>query len=140
MHSIYLDNNATTPMDARVLEAMLPYFTEIYGNAASAGHSFGRQARQAVDSARESIAKSLNASSPDEIIFTSGATESDNLAVKGVARALKKHGNHIITVETEHKAVLDSCHCLEREGFKVTYLGVDCQGMIDIDELARSIT
>src|ERR1051325_7798209 len=106
MRPIYLDNNATTALDARVLDAMLPYFTEIYGNAASAGHGFGRQARQAVDTARESIARSLNAT-PDEIIFTSGATESDNLAVKGVARALKKHGNHVITVETEHKAVLD---------------------------------
>src|SRR5690348_12864276 len=128
---IYLDNNATTRVDSRVLDAMLPYFTDVFGNAASSGHPFGRAAMKAVSEARASIARSINAADPREIVFTSGATESDNLAIKGVADALADKGDHIITAPTEHKAVLDSCHRLEAEGFRVTYLSVDRCGMID---------
>src|SRR5687767_11458390 len=125
---IYLDNNATTPVDPRVVDAMLPYFTHFFGNAASTGHSFGRDARKAVESARATIACALNAGEPGEVVFTSGATESDNLALKGVAYARREKGDHIVTVRTEHKAVLDSGHALEREGFRVTYLPVDRDG------------
>ena len=136
---IYLDNNATTPVDPRVLDAMLPYFLHTFGNAASTGHSFGREARKAVEAARASIGRSLNAAEPGEIVFTSGATESDNLAVKGVAYARRDKGDHIITVRTEHKAVLDSGHALERDGFRVTYLPVDADGMVDLQELAAAM-
>jgi cysteine desulfurase len=137
---IYLDNNATTKIDPRVLETMLPFLTEFYGNAASRSHSFGGKASEAVDRARESIARSLNARSPQEIVFTSGATEADNLAVKGVAEACAGRGDHIITATTEHKAVLDSCHALERRGFRVTYLDVDRDGLVDLNALADAIT
>lgn len=136
---IYMDHSATTPVDPRVLEAMLPYFTESFGNAASRNHPFGWKAEEAIDKSREQIAALIGAS-PKEIIFTSGATESDNLAILGVAEFLKEKGNHIITVNTEHKAILDPCLHLEREGYEVTYLGVDSKGLINIDELKAAIT
>jgi len=136
---IYLDNHATTPMDPRVLSAMLPYFTEYFGNAASRNHEFGWIAEQAVDKARKQIAD-LIGTSPREIIFTSGATESDNLAIKGVAEMYAEKGNHIITAATEHKAVLDTCKKLEKLGFRVTYLPVRGDGLIDLDMLKEAIT
>jgi cysteine desulfurase len=137
---IYMDNHATTPLDQRVLEAMLPYFTEKFGNAASRNHSFGWEAEEAVDRARGQIAELINAKSK-EIIFTSGATESDNLAVKGVLEFHKDKGNHIITCVTEHKAILDSCRTLERNGKAVvTYLPVDKYGMVDPDAVRKAIT
>ncbi len=136
---IYLDNNATTPMDPRVLEAMLPYFTERFGNAASRNHSFGWVAEEAVDYAREQVAKLINAD-PKEIIFTSGATEGDNLAIKGVYEMYASKGNHIITCTTEHKAVLDTCKHIEKVGGQVTYLAVKVDGLIDLNELEHSIT
>ena len=131
---IYLDNHATTPCDPRVAEAMWPYLTEAYGNAASRSHAFGWSAREAVEIAREQIADLIGGNAK-EIVFTSGATESDNLAIKGVAKFYESKGKHIITCATEHKAVLDSCHALEAEGWDVTYLGVDDQGRINLDEL-----
>ena len=137
---IYLDNNATTPVDTRVLETMLPYFTEMFGNAASTGHSFGRTAKQAVEKSRQTIARCVNAASSSEIVFTSGATESDNLAILGVAEALSDKGDHIITAEPEHKAVLDTCKYLEERGCRVTYLPVDRDGLIDLGELRDTIT
>lgn len=136
---IYLDNNATTPMDPRVLEAMLPYFVEKFGNAASRNHSFGWVAEEAVDYAREQVAKLINAD-PKEIIFTSGATESDNLALKGVFEMYASKGNHIITCTTEHKAVLDSCKHIEKLGGHITYLQVQADGLIDLQELENAIT
>lgn len=136
---IYLDHHATTPVDPRVLEVMLPYFTEIYGNAASIDHDFGYEAKHAVDKAREQIARAINAQ-PEEIIFTSGATESDNIALFGVAEKYSHKGKHIITCVTDHKAVLDSCKRLEKLGYKVTYLPVDQYGVVDLEELRRSIT
>ena len=136
---IYLDNNATTPMDPRVLEAMLPYFVEKFGNAASRNHSFGWVAEEAVDYAREQVAKLINAD-PKEIIFTSGATESDNLAIKGVFEMYASKGNHIITCTTEHKAVLDTCKHIEKEGGQVTYLEVQPDGLIDLAQLEAAIT
>jgi len=136
---VYLDNNATTPVDPRVLEAMLPYVTECFGNAASRTHSFGHTAAEAVDKARAQVA-SLIGAEPKEIVWTSGATESDNLAIKGAAFAYRERGNHIITQVTEHKAVLDTCKWLERQGFEVTYLPVDATGRIDLQQLAESIT
>jgi cysteine desulfurase len=135
---IYLDNNATTRCDPRVIEAMIPYLGEIYGNAASTAHSFGWEARDAVENARQEIADLLNASAK-EIVFTSGATESNNLAIKGAARYYEKKGKHIVTVQTEHKAVLDSCHALERDGWEITYLEVDAEGMISLDALREAI-
>ncbi len=136
---IYLDNNATTPMDPRVLDAMIPYFTEKFGNAASRNHQFGWVAEEAVDYAREQVAKLIGADEK-EIIFTSGATEGDNLAIKGVYEMYAQKGNHIITVTTEHKAVLDTCHHLEKQGAQITYLKVNAEGLIDLNELENAIT
>jgi cysteine desulfurase len=136
---IYMDNQATTAVDPRVLEAMLPYFTEKFGNAASRNHEFGWKAEEAVENARAQIARLIHAT-PREIVFTSGATESDNLAVKGVAETRKEKGNHIITQVTEHKAVLDTCKHLEKSGYEVTYLTVASDGLIDLDALRRAIT
>lgn len=136
---IYLDNNATTPMDPRVLEAMLPYFTQKFGNAASRNHHFGWLAEEGVDYAREQVAKLIGASEK-EIIFTSGATESDNLAIKGVFEMYKDKGNHIITAVTEHKAVLDACKHVEKLGGKVTYLPVKEDGLVDLAQLEAAMT
>jgi cysteine desulfurase len=136
---IYLDNHATTPVDPRVLEAMLPYLTSKFGNAASHSHSFGWEAQAAVANARRQIAGLIGAGA-GEIVFTSGATESDNLAIKGVADACRAKGNHIITVTTEHKAVLDTCNHLEKQGFVVTYLLVGPDGLIDLRQLEDSFT
>lgn len=135
---IYLDNNATTPMDPRVLEAMTPYFLEHFGNAASRNHPFGWEAEEAVDYAREQVAKLIGAD-PKEIIFTSGATEGDNLAIKGVFEMYASKGNHIITATTEHKAVLDTCKHIEKSGGEVTYLQVKPDGLIDLNELEAAI-
>ena len=135
---VYLDNNATTPMDPRVLEAMLPYFTEFFGNAASRNHPFGWQAEEAVDYAREQVAKLVGAD-PKEIIFTSGATEADNLAIKGVYEMYAAKGNHVITCTTEHKAVLDTCKHIEKTGGEVTYLTVNNEGLINLEELEAAI-
>jgi cysteine desulfurase len=135
---IYLDHNATTPCDPRVVEAMVPFFTNAFGNAASRNHPFGWQAEEAVDYAREQVAKLINAD-PKEIIFTSGATEADNLALKGVFEMYASKGNHIITCNIEHKAVLDTCKHLEKEGAEITYLKVKDNGLIDIAELEAAI-
>lgn len=135
---IYLDHNATTPCDPRVVDAMLPYFTNSFGNAASRNHSFGWQAEEAVDYAREQVAKLVGAD-PKEIIFTSGATEADNLAIKGVFEMYASKGNHIITCNIEHKAVLDTCKHIEKEGGEVTYLKVKDNGLVDLAELEAAI-
>ena len=135
---IYLDNHATTPLDPRVLEAMLPYFTSKFGNAASRNHQFGWEAEEAVEAAREQIAKLIGASAK-EIIFTSGATESNNLAIKGVVEMYREKGNHVITAVTEHKAVLDTCKRLEKYGTRVTYLPVGADGLISLDDLKRAL-
>ncbi|MFZ2898907.1 MAG: IscS subfamily cysteine desulfurase [Saprospiraceae bacterium] len=135
---IYLDNNATTPCDPRVVDAMLPWFYENPGNAASRNHPFGWKAEEAVDYAREQVAQLINAD-PKEIIFTSGATESDNLAIKGVFEMYSRKGNHIITVKTEHKAVLDTCNHIEKLGGEVTYLDVNREGLIDLQALEQAI-
>ncbi len=136
---IYLDNNATTRCDPRVVEEMLPFFTEKYGNAASRNHSYGWEAEEAVEKARGQVAALIHAD-PREIVFTSGATESDNLALKGVLTMYREKGNHIITVPTEHKAIVDTARHLEQEGASVTWLKVDSQGLVDPDELRRSVT
>jgi cysteine desulfurase len=136
---IYLDFHASTPVDRRVLEVMLPFFCEHYGNAASRTHAFGWKADAAVEAARRQVAVAIGAV-PKEIVFTSGATESNNLAIKGAAHALKGKGDHIITVATEHKAVLDSCKQLTREGFRLTCLGVGSDGLVSLQALADAIT
>ncbi len=137
---IFMDNNSTTPVDPRVLEEMLPYFSAKFGNAASRSHKFGWEAEEAVDHARERIARLIGAKDSKEIVFTSGATESDNLALKGVAEFYKDKGNHIITTVTEHKAILDTCKRLEKEGYEVTYLGVAKDGLVDPDDVKKAIT
>lgn len=136
---VYLDSHATTPVDPRVLEAMLPYFSEQFGNASSKNHGYGNDAHSAVENSRAQLAKAINARD-SEIIFTSGATESINLAIKGLAHSAPENKNHLITVATEHKAVLDCHEFLESDGFKVTYLPVDSQGMVNLDQLKESIT
>jgi cysteine desulfurase len=135
---IYMDNHATTPLDPRVLEAMLPFFTSNFGNAASRNHQFGWVAEEGVEKARENIAKLIGATSK-EIVFTSGATESDNLAIKGAAEMYREKGNHIITAATEHKAVLDTCKRLEKYGYRVTYMPVGKDGLVDLDDLKRAM-
>ncbi|MEY2933630.1 MAG: cysteine desulfurase [Pseudomonadota bacterium] len=137
---IYMDNHSTTPVDPRVLETMLPYFTNTFGNAASRTHAFGWSAEAAVEDARETLAKFIGASSGKEMVFTSGATEANNLAIKGAAEYYKSKGNHLITTTVEHKAVLDSCKRLEREGFEVTYLDVEKNGIVDPAKIERAIT
>ncbi len=139
MGRIYLDHNATTPLDPRVLDAMMPYLTTEFGNAASRSHAFGWKAEEAVQKAREQIA-GLIGGNEKEIVFTSGATESDNLAIKGVAEFYREKGNHIVTTRTEHKAVLDTCKRLERQGFEVTYLEVDKQGRVSPEQVRNAIT
>lgn len=138
---IYMDNHSTTRCDPRVIEAMLPYFSEEYGNAASRSHPYGWRAEEAVDGARDEIAALIGARSGKEIVFTSGATESDNLAIKGVARLLREQGrgDHVVTCKTEHKAVIDTCRRLEREGFRVTWLDVDADGRLDPDVLRAAV-
>jgi cysteine desulfurase len=139
MRPVYLDFHATTPVDPRVLEAMLPYFTEEFGNPASRQHAFGWKAQEAVDRARGEIASLIGASGA-EVVFTSGASESNNLAVKGVAQSCRDKGDHLVTVATEHKSVLDSFKRLEREGWRVTWLGVDADGFVRLDELRDAVT
>ena len=136
---IYMDNHATTPLDPRVLEAMMPYLTNVFGNAASRNHPFGWAAEEAVSQARDQVRQLLGAASTKEIVFTSGATESNNLAIKGVAHQYREKGNHLITLRTEHKAVLDTMKRLEREGFEVSYLDVDPQGRITPEEIGKAI-
>ena len=137
---IYMDNAATTPCDPRVVQAMLPYFGATFGNAASRSHSFGWKAEEAVEYAREQVAKLIGAKSEKEIAFTSGATESDNLAIKGVAAFYRSKGDHIITCKTEHKAVLDTCKRLERSGFRITYLDPQQDGRVDPEQVRQAIT
>jgi len=137
---IYLDNQATTPVDPRVLDTMLPYFTKNFGNAASKSHSFGWEAEAAVDTARQQVARLIGAASAREIVFTSGATESDNLAIKGAAEAYRGKGDHIVTCLTEHKAVLDSCKFLEKHGFRVTCLPVTSDGFIELQRLKDALS
>jgi cysteine desulfurase len=139
MRKVYLDNNATTRMREEVLEAMLPYYKDIYGNPSSI-HLFGRSARTAIDAARAKVANLLGAASTEEIIFTSGGTEADNFAIRGVAHALKAKGNHIITSSIEHHAILNTCKFMEKEGYKTTYLPVDKDGVVDLDALKNAIT
>jgi cysteine desulfurase len=136
---IYMDNHATTPVDPRVFEAMRPYLTSVFGNSASRNHSFGWEAEEATEKARKQVASLIGATSK-EIVFTSGATESDNLALKGVAEMYAEKGNHIITAATEHKAILDTCKRLEKHGTRVTYLPVQQNGLVDLDQLKASIT
>jgi cysteine desulfurase len=136
---IFMDNHSTTPADPRVVDAMVPYFLTKFGNAASRSHKFGWEAEEAVDYARERIARLIGAKESKEIVFTSGATESDNLALKGVAEFYKEKGNHLITTVTEHKAVLDTCKRLEKEGFEVTYLAVGKDGRVDPDDVRKAI-
>ena len=136
---IYMDYHATTPVDPRVVETIVPYFTQHFGNAASRNHPFGWEAEEAVDKARKQVADLIGANAK-EVVFTSGATESDNLAIKGVAEMYREKGNHIVTCVTEHKAVIDTCKRLEKEGYRVTYLGVQKNGLISLDELRNAIT
>jgi cysteine desulfurase len=136
---IYMDNHATTQVDPMVLDAMLPYFSERFGNPASRNHAFGWEAAAAVDEARAQVARLIHAASPSEIIFTSGGTEADNLAIKGVAELYRAKGDHLITCAAEHKAVLDSCKSLERKGFRVSYLPVDRYGVVDLNKLSTEV-
>src|SRR3954464_8295080 len=136
---IYMDNHATTPMDPRVFETIRPYFKEVFGNAASRNHSFGWEAEEAVEKARKQVASLIGATAK-EIVFTSGATESNNLALKGIAQMYAEKGNHIITAASEHKAILDTCKHLEKEGCRVTYLPLQADGLIDLDMLNESFT
>ena len=136
---IYMDNHATTPVDPRVFKAMTPYFTNVFGNSASRNHSFGWEAEEATEKARKQVADLIGAN-PKEIVWTSGATESNNLAIKGVAEMYAERGNHIITAATEHKAVLDTCKRLEKDGIKVTYLPVQQNGLVDLEQLKAAIT
>jgi cysteine desulfurase len=136
---IYMDHHATTPIDERVLEAMLPYFGDHFGNAASRTHAHGKMARDAVERGRAQVAGLIGAK-PDEVVFTSGATESDNLAIRGVAQARLGDGKHIVTARTEHRAVLDTCAALEREGWRITWLDVDPQGVVSLDAVADALT
>jgi len=136
---IYMDNHATTPTDPRVLDAMMPFFRDQFGNAASRNHKFGWEAEEAVEEGRKQVAALIGAD-PREIVFTSGATESDNLAVKGVAWMYREKGDHIITCVTEHKAILDTCKHLEKDGFRITFLPVDGKGFVDLDDLRKAIT
>src|SRR5579871_3719938 len=136
---IYMDHHATTPVDPRVIEAMLPFFGEKFGNAASRNHPFGWEAEEAVEKARKQVADLIGANAK-EIVFTSGATESNNLAIKGVAEMYREKGNHIITCVTEHKAVIDTCKHLEKEGYRVTYRPVQKDGLISLDALRAAIT
>ena len=137
---IYMDNHSTTPVDPRVVEAMLPYFSSTFGNAASRTHAFGWTAEAAVEHSRETLAKFIGASSGKEMVFTSGATEANNLAIKGAAEYYQTRGNHLITTTIEHKSVLDSCKRLERQGFEVTYVEVEKNGMVDPAKIERAIT
>ncbi len=137
---IYMDYHATTPMDPRVLDTMIPYFTEHFGNAASRSHKFGWTAEEAVNYAREQVATLIGADKPEEIVFTSGASESDNLAIKGVAEFYRDKGNHIITTKIEHKAVLDTCKRLEKQGYEVTYLDVGVEGVVSVDDVRNAMT
>ena len=139
MRLIYMDHNATTPMDPRVLEAMLPYMTEHFGNASSVSHPFGLAAADAVNRGREQVAAVLGCSA-EEVLFTSGATESDNTAIKGVAWSAAKPGGHIITTRIEHRAVLESCRFLERQGFRITFVGTDAEGIVDPDDVKKAMT
>ncbi len=136
---IYMDYHATTPVDPRVVEAMLPYFTEHFGNAASRNHPFGWEAEEAVDKARKQVADLIGAAAK-EVVFTSGATESNNLAIKGVAEMYREKGNHIVTAVTEHKAVIDTCKRLEKEGYRVTYLPVQKDGLVSLDDLRGALS
>ena len=136
---IYMDHHATTPLDPRVLETMMPYLTSEFGNASSNTHAFGWRAKEAVELARQQIAKLIGCN-PEEIIFTNGATESDNLAIKGVAQQYRRKGNHLITSQIEHSAILESCKTLEKDGFEVTYLPVDQYGMVDPQDVKEAIT
>jgi len=137
---IFMDNNSTTPVDPRVLEEMIPYFSTKFGNAASRSHKFGWEAEEAVEQARERIARLIGAKDGKEVVFTSGATESDNLALKGAVEFYREKGNHVITTVTEHKAVLDTCKRLEKQGCEVTYLGVDKSGLVDPADVRKAIT
>src|SRR5688572_22249081 len=136
---IYMDNHATTPLDPRVLDAMMPFLTNKFGNAASRNHQFGWEAEEAVEEACKQVAALIGAD-PREIVFTSGATESDNLAVKGVAHMYREKGDHIITCVTEHKAILDACKHLEKDGFHITFLPVDNQGFVSLEDIKKAIT
>ncbi|MBQ4334946.1 MAG: aminotransferase class V-fold PLP-dependent enzyme, partial [Myxococcaceae bacterium] len=137
---IYFDNQATTPVDPRVLEAMLPYFTEHFGNAASRSHAFGWVAEEAVERAREQVAKLIGARNPKDIVWTSGATEATNLAIKGVAESYRQKGDHFVTQKTEHKATLDTLKHLEKQGFRVTWLDVDSEGRVNPEDVRAAIT
>ncbi len=139
-YPIYMDNQATTPVDPRVLEAMLPYFKEDFGNAASKNHDFGLRAERAVEEARAKIARWINAQDPSEIVFTSGATESNNMTLKGVCDLYRQKGNHIVTCAIEHKSVIDTCQWLSTRGFRVTFLRVDREGLVDLKELESAIS